>query len=442
MSSGSVTAHVILDKPNYVHCGSDDPVTGNVRLLYQPSREMARNAELFGPLRVTLRFCGRAKTKIKRDDTWDRGRAPLFAVAHLVYDGPVRIAAGAPHPVPFAIHFPETVQTPSFPAFEPHDSRFNVNPDQPLPPTSRVHYNGFASKTFEAFVEYQLFGSVALPGINVTVHNPRDAEGPRVMYERARLPAPPVDPRPPRLVRGMLRAQNKLLLPETDRPHGFKEKAKAAFSSTYYPVAVFSWTCYAPTQVCRGQAIPLTVRAWPRVEDCTAPTVPEIRLLRCAVKITAHTCVRSDIHILHCHDAAAHVSLESWCTRTPPAGGDATATPFCEADGWAKTFNSVVVKQSPSTFKTVNIAQFYQMQISLTFALPGETKEFKHVLPITIHPPVRLQQALTQSQSQLGVGGLPSNSGVMRTNEDPSLPAYDEASKPPPKYTAAPAYPG
>ncbi|KAK7743077.1 hypothetical protein SLS62_010709 [Diatrype stigma] len=474
MSNGSLTATIVLDKPDHVHCGSHDPVTGNVCLRYRPpplasadAAASSSSTELFGPLRVTIRLHGRAKTKIKRDKEYDRGRVPLFSMARLVYDGPLRLAAGAVRLVPFAVRFPDTVaptaaQVQAFPrCFDARDARFDTAPDQPLPPAMSTAYHGF-TQTFECFVEYRLGAAVAMPGMHVSVHCPRDEDGPLIAYDRA-LPPPlaltttafgssgGIDPRPHRLG-GTIRVQSKHLLPEADRPRGFRAKTKAALNPTaYYPVAVFGWSCAVPTQVCRDEnaTVPITVRAWPRFEESTAASaaaaagggdakmaaMPEVRLLRCAVRVTAHTRARAEIHFVSCHDAEGHEDVAFWSSRPDP-------TPFREADGWTKTLGSVTLgRRVPSSFRTVNIARYYRMHVGLAFALPGgETRDFKDVFSLDVLPP--LARAQTEAQAPplapaVAEDPMPMYTAALAAEDPISPPAYEEVAKPP-KYTAAP----
>lgn len=464
MLNGSLTATIVLDKPNHVHCGSQDPVTGNVCLRYHPPPGAGGDGstELFGPLRVTIRLHGRAKTKIKRDKEYDRGRVSLFSLARLVYDGALRMAAGTVHLVPFAVPFPDTVQqstaqAQAFPrCFDSRDARFDTAPDQPLPPTMSTAYRGF-TQTFECFVEYRLGAAVAMPGMHVSIQGPRDEDGPRVAYDRALpLPLPALgsgagagaaDPRL-RLLGGTIRVQSKYLLPEADRPRGFRERTKAALNPTaYYPVAVFGWSCAVPTQVCRDgdAAVQLRVRAWPRFEESTTTTastagggskmtMPEIRLLRCAVRVVAHTGARAEIHFVSCHDAEGHEDVASWSSLPDP-------TPFREADGWTKTLGTVALgRRVPSTFRTVNIARYYRMHVAVSFALPGgETRDFKEILPLTVLPPLARAQA-QQAPPLAPVAAedpMPMYTAALATEDLISPPAYEEVAKPP-KYTVAP----
>ncbi|RYP12401.1 hypothetical protein DL767_011312 [Monosporascus sp. MG133] len=149
MRIGTMTAKVVLDKPNYVYYGGGEPVIGHVCLHYEPSKGMPKDAELFGPTRVTLLFYGRAKTKVWQDDNWHRGRVALFSSTSIANDDPIKIAARRTFAVPFIVNFSESVETGPFAAFNPVNQRFDVGPDQLMPPTCRKVTMAFAS-----FVEY------------------------------------------------------------------------------------------------------------------------------------------------------------------------------------------------------------------------------------------------------------------------------------------------
>lgn len=110
--AATLICRIVMDEPGETSYGPNDALRGSVRVTPQAGRKTT-STELFGPLKVVLRFSGRAKTKMKisRNDTTHtyRGRAPLFSKQFLIYDGTFREKFGEEHGFPFAVRFPESV---------------------------------------------------------------------------------------------------------------------------------------------------------------------------------------------------------------------------------------------------------------------------------------------------------------------------------------------
>lgn len=67
MAIGSLRAKVVLDEPQRTYCGHSQPVTGKIVLSFMPNPKAVtdgNSSELFGPMRLAVRFHGRAKSKI------------------------------------------------------------------------------------------------------------------------------------------------------------------------------------------------------------------------------------------------------------------------------------------------------------------------------------------------------------------------------------------
>ena len=417
MSNGSLHVKILLDKPHHVYCGSGEPVTGRVSLRYVPaydSRGMPQATELFGPLRVFMLFKGRIKTKILEGQYIYRSRVELFSVPSTAHDGPIQIPAQATRFVPFAVRFPDATARTSYPEFEPHDDRFDVSPSQQLPPTCR-------DDKISGFVEYWVDVRVTVPGLHVAACAPEEGAGPRVLYE----PPGPLAPPAPKAhqVKGSLFVQNVHLLPEEERPRGFRQKVRASFSSSSdLPTATFSWSLTAPTQMSRGDPIELAVCVKPNPARSTAPITPDVRLVRCAVSITAFSAMRSEINLMHSHESTH--SVDHVCA-VPSLVNSA---PFSADADWTINIVAHPPKNLPSSFKSVNIAQFYRMKVHLKFLLAGETFEYVRPISLAIFPPVT---SLLPAPDALPV--------VEDGGEEPVLPSYGEATDPlpPPEYHVA-----
>ncbi len=220
--------------------------------------------------------------------------------------------------------------------------------------------------------------------------------------------------------RGQIRVSNERLLPESDRPSGFKEKTKAFFSSDYFPKYVFDWVCIAPTNVHVGQPACFEVRITPRENECTAVLVPQVRLRYFHIEIIGHTRVRSDKAVFSC------LSSEGKYTVCRLTGIIDNHEPFSKANDYSKFIYTEALGGGPmgsfaSSFKTYNISHLYTTTIEFIFELAGEYKKVVKEYATIVHPPL-----LDDSQPQVTMAGPSSQaSGVQDTEAE--LPQYEPA---------------
>lgn len=418
MAIGTLNARVVLDEPSTIHYGSADPVKGKVILTYMPSAKTREESslELFAPLQLALIFHGRSKTKIWKSSGQNqhiyRARVPLFSARKKIYDDSVRIRQSRPQEIPFTLYFPESYAG-SQGLFE-ENSRFQVQPAEPLPPSFNNSYHGFANR-YECFVEYRIGVVATVPRLQVEIVTPEKDYEPQVYYDYARLPAA-MNARPsPR--KGWVSVQNELLLPEADRPVGFRAKAKAALSSNYYPTYGFDWTILAPQHLYVGQPLALEVAIRPREKLCTAPLVPDVHLAYIDITIRAVIDVRAEKQLFSC--PSAHSDEEKLSLK----GGMLDKGPFSKANDWSKTINTRELRGVCSTYQTANISLTYRMNIRGSFTVAGKSKDFESDFTVVIHPPIERADAEAGSSAQpLGMASL-----------EAALPQYDR----PPEYDEA-----
>lgn len=67
MAIGTIRTTITVSDPDRVRCGSSDPVTGDVELLFRPNVLDGQEpvTEFFGPIKVSITFYGRLKSKIR-----------------------------------------------------------------------------------------------------------------------------------------------------------------------------------------------------------------------------------------------------------------------------------------------------------------------------------------------------------------------------------------
>lgn len=426
MSVGTLHALTILNEPGKTHCGSRDPVLGHINLRYSPGPKNP-GAELFGPLQVFVVLHGRAKSKVWKSNGQStsiyRGRAPLFTRRVLVYDDSFRARPGEETMFPFSVSFPETVDALAVDDFT-GDARFLCHQNQPLPPSFQSSYHGFAHR-YESFVEYRVGVDVIMPQLQVAVDKPTKYLEPIVQYQRPG--GSPLAAVRPTEWRGVVSVKNELLLPESDRPSGFRGKTKALFGGGHFPTYAFDWVCLAPKDVYLGQPVCFEVKIKPREHECTAPLVPEVCLKFFCLEIKALTQVRADRTIFRCPESEGNYTI---CQMM---GGMDDSGPFAKANDNTKIVNTVALggdktgSFSPS-FATYNISQSYTAKISFAFEITDKIKKYDREYPIVVHPP--LQRAPSAAAAVAGSSSKPTNvedtiADLPRYNP---LPSYEEAS--------------
>ncbi|KAI1259177.1 hypothetical protein F5Y18DRAFT_410992 [Xylariaceae sp. FL1019] len=385
MSVGALHTSIVLSEPARIHCGNRDPVHGHVKIRYNPSQNKTNaSSELFGPLRIHVIFHGRAKTKIYKRSGQStsiyRGRAPLFSQSVLVYDDSFKAQPRDVTMFPFQLTFPEFPAAPLPAGFGP-SNRFLTNTSQPLPPSFKDEYSGFAHR-YEAYVEYRLGVEVSMPRLHVDVLKPGKYQEPIIYYQ----------PSAPRVNiqqldwRGYVTVSNELLLPEADRPSGFRQKTKAIFGAAHFPTYAFDWVCKAPQHLQGGQAARFEVNVIPRESACTAVLVPDIHWTCLFIEVKALTQVRAEEGIFSTPESEGNYTVCSM--RCFPHDRQ----PFSKANGFSKTIITRPIDTTPEnfspSFSTFNICQSYSMELNLAFSVTGKNEAFKKQYPVHVYPPV------------------------------------------------------
>lgn len=428
MSVGTLHTDIILNDPGRIHCGTRDPVQGHVNIRYTPGPKNA-NAELFGPLAVAVVLHGRAKSKIWKSNGQStsiyRGRAKLFAKGAEIYNDSFRAQSGDAQSFPFSVSFPENaipvcdmsgyiVEQDTF----TEDPRFDTSPSQPLPPSFQSSYHGFAHR-YESFVEYRLGVQVTMPQLQVAVIKPTEDEEPIIHYERPRVP-PSISMKPPPVWRGYESVRNELLLPESDRPSGFRQKTKALLGAGHFPTYAFDWVCLAPNEIHLGQPVCFEVKIMPREHECTATLIPEVRLKYFRIDITAHTQVRAKAVLFSCPGSEGNYKVYQ------AIGAIDSQEPFSKANDNTKVVNTDAIGSGRigsfvTTFTTFNISQIYTTKIGFAFELVGKLKHIEREYATMVHPPLEIPRHPPSTTAG------PSSQPFSGENRSSGLPQYEPA---------------
>ncbi|KAF2724810.1 hypothetical protein K431DRAFT_281763 [Polychaeton citri CBS 116435] len=439
MSVGTLLVTVVLDEPGRIHCDSDG-VKGHVKIKYRPGAQNQGPAgELFGPLQVDLTFHGRTKTKVWKQNgnggsSVYRGRVQLFSQRRTIFNNAFRSMPGETHGFPFTLKFPSRVDGNAHTSgsWSP-DSRFDVEPGQPLPPSFTCNYQGFAHH-FESFVEYRIGSTAKMRDLDVAIVTQDKYSEPMVLYVQPR-PAEPITTMSS--FKGTIYVRNELLMREEDRPAGFRQKAKFAFKSDSYPTYAFDWICSVPQHWYVGQPVSCEVRISPRVEECTAAVIPEVKLVDFSVQVREMTVVRAERVFLSTPESRGENTTGHYHGQL--RGGNV----FSKANDWTKIVTTRELDNCTSNFRTFNISQTHSFTVSFSFLVAGKHKSFSRENPIVVHPPLQQPHANIEA-AQVGssatargsyVGGTPELS--QRPNGtngiENALPEYER----PPGYEEA-----
>lgn len=452
MSAGAVWGKVVLDNPAKYHCGPNDPVTGHVELLYRTTVRSQdandRSPSLFGPLKLFVTFYGRAKSKIRKSNgqssTTYRGRAPLFSQQIKIHDGPWTCEPGQSTRFPFSLNFPATTQPMNGQGDFRQDRRFHEEAGGPLPPTFSTKFRGF-SKSTEAFVEYRLSASMSMPGIDIDIRGlDSDHYIPVVLYEQPRLPISQAAPPQTQQFKQTNLIQNQYLLPEEERPTGFRQKTKFLFSSEHYPIYMYDIITTAPAEVYLGQPLVFEISIRPNLETTTAPLHPKLGILWLRARFLACTQVRCEHSLFSTPESDTNDALPRLSAEVIDQ-----SVPFSKANDYTKvcrTHTGLMGVCSP--FTTYNISQQYRLNVEFRIAGAGTEQTFERNMPVMVHPPLDDGSAMLSAGAGAPAYAAAASSSSAAPLQPPSAassstsPSIKDLPKPPtpPKSNALPQY--
>jgi hypothetical protein len=335
-----------------------------------------------------------------------------------VYDDAFRAQPEDTTLIPFGLVFPEVTDAMGRDEF-PADSRFiNHSNEQPLPPSFRNFSQGFGHH-YEAFIEYRIGVDLVMPQLQVDVDKPTKYLEPLVHYERPGA-SQLADGRPCQW-RGFVSVRNELLLAESDRPSGFKQKAKAFIGAGHFPTYALDWICIGNKDIYLGQPASFEVHIQPRKNECTATLIPEVRLKYFHVDIVAHTQVRAHMRTFSCPEAHSNNPIGEITGIIEDSG------PFSKANGNIKRINTLPLRDPgqglfTSSFATYNISRTYTFKIAFAFEITDKVERFGREYGVTVHP--SLEIPLETALPPLGIAG-PSSQGPDTNEMTSELPQYE-----------------
>ncbi|KAK4499550.1 hypothetical protein PRZ48_010066 [Zasmidium cellare] len=407
---GKLTTTLQITHPTRPHYGPNDPITGRLILRYNPATALFKKdpitADLFGPLRINVILVGTIRIKIRRDrdlPTYHGGT--LFAQPFHVYDGGFKAMVNGEYSWPFEARFPDV-----------------GDGGGRLPPSFASHFSDYPD-VVDVDVFYQLGARVEMPGIDIRVNVPEGDSAPQVRYD---IPRPPLSyiTNNTSVFSHRASVQNEHLLPESHRPSGFKQKAKAVFSSSQFPVFTFDVFCTDQRNIHPGQRLTFNVRIIrndAKSSSTDGDFFPTMILESFKADVKSATVV----------DASSRIIGSSQCydSRTAQSLSCKTTLPIEFRKEWSADITTGPILNHTSSFEHAKTSRTYKLKVSLSFKIANKSIKVVKECPVTMLPP----------PLDLGVQGLkieapppPIEAGPSGTrdgdeHEDAPPPTYEEA---------------
>ncbi|CAK4023668.1 Hypothetical predicted protein [Lecanosticta acicola] len=414
---GQLEAQIYVDYrgPYY---GSDDPINGRIVLSYQPrsgifkKQSESETAALFGPLKIFTVLRGNVAIRVRRDnDLPTLHGIEVLQKADAVFDGSFKADVGGNYEFPFSLNFPDGSNLVVAQGY---------SQDLPLPPSFYSHFSHYPD-VVDIAIKYFLGVHVDLPGIDVKVNVPKQRLQPELKFD---LPRPPKDLFESNLSTFTERAvlQSSNLLPEDQRPQGFKQKAKAVFSSSHFPKLALDVSCTQWHYICPGHNPSFEIVVRRSNNDSTSPTFPEVSLEFFRVKLVAYTSANTAQRVRGkplCSDNDIVQRLE--CRTNLPLT-------YSKANDYTHRVGVDPIAQLPSSFKHLKVSRSYQFKITMHFKVAEETVKVKKKHPVVLIPhPVEPMQ-LGENDAGPSRAGTDQAAGPSRHgDEDEALPRYEDA---------------
>lgn len=353
-----------------------------------------------------------------------RGRIPVFSKQIVLYNDAVKLLARERWAIPFELSFPPTFRSIQGDDWV-NDPRFDNSPEQSLPPSFRSSYHGFTTH-YDSYIEYRIGADIYVPHVSVGILMPQKYNEPLICYAPA--PSPLLPQRTFYQPSRRIVVRDELLLPEEQRPSGFRQKAKARLSENYYPRFTFDWKLVAPQQVHVGQPMAFEISVRVRERDCTALVVPEIRVSSFVVSLTGMTTVRAEKQWFSTPEADHEDSLVTLRGVLDDSG------PFSKAGDWKKTINTAALPETIApSFRTVNISQTHFIRLRMGISVVGKTFPSEIQFNVDVLPPTAGGSSIASSANP-GVAAGPSSQPRVMQQPDEPLPRYEDV---PPDYHVA-----
>jgi hypothetical protein len=395
MRVGTIYSSVVLDRDSRVYSGSEDPVTGDVVLEFKAwDREKGETSveELFGSLKINLIFEGDIKTEID-EDYLNRASHPeyrdnreLFQQTTLIYDGQFRTRASEKKYIPFKLFFPKRAQ----PTVQQRRNGLQEDDWDSLPPALHAEFSG-AHGGGKGSVEYRIKAELRLPGIDVDVAT------------RGILPSLQYRPSNTQDSSSIATAtfeqaftvSDESLIPESERPQGFRAKAKAFLKEVEPPTYAFDiiWIDVPETER-PSQSLNFRVAIRTNHERTTATVKPDVLLQECKVTIIGFCGVRVWPTLESAKESGEMRDLEDAAVVFGTIYPDGA---FSKGGDYTKTITTQPLPYLPCSFAMERMSRYYKARINMSLQVGSRRINAMREFPITVFPP--LQQSRSDAVS-------------------------------------------
>ena len=416
MKIGTIYYSVVLDRESRVYAGSEDPVTGHVVLEFKAwDREKGETnvEELFGPLQVHVTFEGDIRTEIDQD-YMNRASHPeyrderkLFQRTTLIYDGKVRAPVAEKKYIPFKFFFPKRAQ----PTVKQKRNGLREDDWDGLPPALHTEFRG-AYGGGKGSVEYKIKAELELPGIEVDVATrgipPTLQYRPSIMPDSSSIALATFEQ--------AFTVSDESLIPQPERPQGFRAKAKALLKEVEPPTYAFDIVsidvpeCVRPLQNLNFQ---IAIRT--NHERTTATVTPEVILQECKVTIIGFCGVRVWPTLQSPKESGEMRDLEDAAVvfgTIRPEG------PFSKENDYNKTITTQTLPYLPCSFAVDRMSRYYKARINMSLQVGSRRIHANREFPVTVLPP--LQGGTSDVTGTARVGPSQSSKG-----HEEDLPSYE-----------------
>ncbi|KAK4630043.1 uncharacterized protein CLAFUR5_07758 [Fulvia fulva] len=457
MKLGKLVAQVRIDGGSRPHFGSGDTITGHVILTYKPQtglfKKNTATAPLFGPLKVAVILHGAVRIRVRRDREMPTSHGvQLFALAFPVYNESFKAEVEDEHRLPFTASFPDVPGAEVTP--------YSGGVSNALPPSFNQHFSDYAD-IVDVAVVYALGATVDMPGIDIKTSipnvnptstilpfglknsmSPHDA--PLVRYQIARPPKAFVDSGITSFT-NQAKVQTEHLLPEDQRPSGFKQKAKAVFTSSHFPTFAVEITCTHPQHIFPGQQLSFEVALRRLDDETSASFFPEVTLEQFKAEIVAYTSVDTSQRRVGrgtCRDK--HVVQ----TMTRHPGGPIDLS---KGNDHTAVITTDPIRNHPSSFSHHTVSRQYNLRLFMQFKIANKGIRLNRECGIVMVPtPLDYSTATgwdappaeagpstatdshedelpTYEEARAGPSGSSGQNGSAQNGDDISRPTYEEA---------------
>ncbi|KXT06924.1 hypothetical protein AC578_7157 [Pseudocercospora eumusae] len=418
---GRLNAQILIDDGFRIHYGPTDTVSGRIVLSYKPHSSLLKSnaptADLFGPISIQGILRSKVRVKVRRGDSHrlptDHSKI-LFEYVFDVFVGSFKATVGEDFSYPFAINLPQDLKDIYDPAnggyaelMSSGDSR-----DQLLPLTFSMHFVDHPD-VVSVGVLHQIGAQVTMPGIDIKTDIPSGDDRPPIRLELPRPPRALVERNKTTFIQNA-RVQNEYLLPEEERPQGFKQKAKAVFTSSHFPEFVVDVQCTYQQYIHPGQQLTFEVVLRRNDRKSTAEVFPDATLEGFQCDLRAYTIV----------DVSNRLIGSPQCidTRTVQilAGHSRLSKQLNKESDYSIAIMTDPVMQNVSSFAHQKVSRQYLLRIAMQLKLAKESVKVRKECPVILLPPPE------DSGSDEALAG-PSQSYIRPPPDDEYLPAYGEA---------------